>query len=84
MRSNLKPCPACGRDVSPEALTCPQCGQPLSRPAGIKLETIGALMVIVGLLTFCASLGSRGGWAATVSGLTVVAGLVVFIVGRFK
>lgn len=26
----LVPCPACGREVSPAALACPQCGQPIA------------------------------------------------------
>lgn len=30
--SNLQPCPACGRQVSKEALTCPQCGHPFRVP----------------------------------------------------
>ena len=25
---HLQPCPACGRDVSPQAKNCPQCGHP--------------------------------------------------------
>src|SRR4051794_16593059 len=28
----LIPCPACGRQVSKQAPTCPQCGQPIAAP----------------------------------------------------
>lgn len=28
----LMPCPACGREVSAAAATCPQCGHPMSEP----------------------------------------------------
>lgn len=29
---NLTPCPDCGRFVSRQAISCPQCGRPLSPP----------------------------------------------------
>ena len=30
----LVACPACGRDLSPEAASCPNCGHPMKRPPG--------------------------------------------------
>ncbi len=30
MAMKLVPCPACGRQLSPEALSCPKCGHPLA------------------------------------------------------
>lgn len=32
----LMPCPACGREVSPAAVTCPQCGHPMAVPVSTR------------------------------------------------
>jgi hypothetical protein len=37
----LVPCPACKREVSTEAVSCPGCGHPLAQPAERKKRLIG-------------------------------------------
>jgi len=55
MNTNLIPCPACGKLISPQAAACPQCAQPIA-PAknntqGINLrDPIHILGVALALL----------------------------------
>lgn len=92
---NLIDCPACGRQVSPNAASCPGCGEPLraKAPAPVEIssgqyvartagryEALGTLLIVVGMLVAMATdgvLDSIGKW-------TAAAGLLVFLIGRFK
>jgi len=47
----LVPCPACRAGVSPEAKTCPQCGQPMAKPGGALLAA-GCVLGLLGLALF--------------------------------
>lgn len=93
--AQLIDCPACGKQVSPNASSCPGCGEPLrerdERPVSLssgthvartagRYEALGTLLVIGGMLVAMAAdglLDSVGKWAAG-------AGLLVFLIGRFK
>jgi hypothetical protein len=59
MKSNLKPCPDCGREVSKNAAKCPHCGTGLGafKPLmlGIMFGLIGIVVVgvlLIGLFMF--------------------------------
>lgn len=46
----LKPCRECGREVSTDAATCPNCGvKDPTKPAHRRIGCFGALMIIVAL-----------------------------------
>lgn len=65
----LIPCPACGREVSDQAAACPQCGHPIapaiirqtaptaapSRNASKIIGAVVGMLVIGGLLAYCAA-----------------------------
>ena len=54
MKTNLKPCPDCGREVSKEAAACPNCGRKLNQSAVLVIWfVLGA--VITGLLLVLAA-----------------------------
>lgn len=80
---NLKPCTACGRSVSSEAVNCPHCGQPLQKKSFITKElgaggAFYALLLVAGFV-----LGMGGllvGWVMFFVGL----GLLVFRVIAFR
>lgn len=50
----LIPCPACAREVSPSAATCPQCGHPLTQrkaggtPAAAKILIALGILAVIG------------------------------------
>lgn len=78
-------CGECGKQVSGLASACPGCGAPVDRGAsvhvkvtrtGAKWEGMGFALVALGLVVMIA--GSA--WGAPI----LFAGLVIFIIGRFK
>jgi len=84
-------CSECGKEVSDKAASCPNCGAPIAGVSsvslnpqshakvtrtGAKWEGIGFILIVIGLIMAIA--GQR------VGGLLMVAGFVVFIIGRFK
>jgi predicted amidophosphoribosyltransferase len=46
MKANLISCPACERQISPEAASCPACGQPI-RAAENHEAFAGKIIVVV-------------------------------------
>lgn len=53
---NLIPCPDCGRQLSPRAVACPQCGAPVAatviEATGKKwkrAQLLGALVMVLGM-----------------------------------
>ena len=80
----LVSCSECKKDVSDKAKSCPKCGAPINNAqsrskvtrAGGKWEAIGFIVIVVGLILEIS--GQTSGW------LLMLAGLVVFIIGRFK
>src|SRR6476659_3123546 len=48
--NNIKPCKACGKEVSKSAKTCPHCGQKLKMGLLAKLGIGFAGIVVIGLL----------------------------------
>jgi transposase len=60
MKSNLKPCPDCGRDVSKSAAKCPHCGRDLISTfnqlvMGLVFGLVGVIVVgllLIGLFVF--------------------------------
>ena len=84
-RLALIKCSACSREVSDKAATCPGCGAPLTPiPDSVRFTRKGKNRMALGLpLSSSASLSASVsnvalGWAVA------LAGLGVFIVGRFK
>ncbi len=85
-------CSECGKEESDKASACPNCGAPISvhtplkehlespiqvkRP-GSKLEALGTLLIIVGIFA---------GFAVNfqLGGLLILAGFVIFLIGRFN
>src|SRR6185312_15172477 len=45
--SALVPCPACGVNISPSAITCPQCGHPRQQPRLKKTTSPLTWMVVI-------------------------------------
>jgi len=87
-------CAECGKEVSDKAAACPGCGAPIAAvsppqvslaPAsharvtrtGAKWEGIGFVLIVIGIVVGMAASPTLG-WVAA------LAGVVVFIVGRFK
>jgi DNA-directed RNA polymerase subunit RPC12/RpoP len=83
-------CSECGREVSDKAVACPSCGSPIAAPSvpqskshvrvtrtGARWEGIGFVLIVVGIVVGMAGNPALG-WPIG------IAGLVVFIVGRFK
>jgi RNA polymerase subunit RPABC4/transcription elongation factor Spt4 len=50
MKTNLKPCPDCGREVSESARRCPQCGKAFTTFGGVIVAIIIGL--IIGIILF--------------------------------
>jgi hypothetical protein len=46
MKTNLINCPACERQISPEAASCPACGQPI-RAAENREAFAGKIIIVV-------------------------------------
>lgn len=89
---DLIECPTCKKSVSPNATSCPGCGEPINQApakkaatktkrAGVSWEAMGTILIAVGIFI---AVGSESeamkDWAA---GFGAV-GLVTFIIGRFK
>ena len=85
-------CSECGKEVSEKAVSCPNCGAPISGASsvslnpqshakvtrtGAKWEGIGFVLILVGLIMAIAAKSAFGG-------LLMAVGFVVFIIGRFK
>jgi hypothetical protein len=78
-------CSACSREVSDKVAACPGCGAPLTpipdsvrfTRKGRKWDGIGFALVLLGIVIGMVSNVALG-WAVA------LAGLAVFIVGRFK
>lgn len=90
----LTKCSECGREVSDKAAACLGCGAPIAPERGISLDSsahasvtrtgakwegLGFILIIAGMLAAMASDGIVG----TVGGVSVAAGFVVFLIGRF-
>ncbi len=59
MKTNLIPCPACAQEVSPNAPTCPPCGEVIKKPqsaTGVFAAILIAL--IIGGVLFVAISGA--------------------------
>jgi hypothetical protein len=61
---SLIACPACGRQVSQQAPTCPQCGHPITTPPPIN--------VVAGPK----SVSTGAGWGLLLLGIAAIVGLV--------
>lgn len=85
-------CSECGKEVSDKAAACPTCGAPIVKSSmkdtvpksptkvkreGAKWESVGTLLVILGIIA-----PFTGNFQ--VGAFLFVVGLLVFIVGRFK
>ena len=82
-------CPSCGKEISDQAKSCPQCGHPISAVTveltskkwkKYKLNAIGAFCI--GL--FLVILGPSTSPAfSVIGGLLLVTGVILGIIGRF-
>lgn len=87
-------CAECGKEISDKAISCPNCGAPISGNPSVSLnpqshakitrtgaawEGIGFLLIVVGMITAMAS-----GPNNHMGGVMLAAGILVFLVGRFK
>lgn len=62
---SLTQCPACSRDVSTQAPSCPNCGQPLhtynpARYAWLMGQVLGIFLILGGLGAMAAGMGRAG------------------------
>lgn len=77
----LKPCSACGNEVSSEASACPKCGQPLKEGGGV-FKAIGAVSMGIGVVAVL-SFGAHNSPAVAVIGVIFAfAGFALAIAGR--
>jgi len=54
-------CPACDKEVSPQAASCPNCGHPLAKSAAFKFpnnKRLGIIIVVLFIVVVIASLNS--------------------------
>ena len=87
---NYVACPDCQHEVSSDEVYCLACGRSIiaSRPTNRRLELTGLLMVVLGIaipISLCfTSLEMSGLQVAGVVGLlSIIAGMSVFVAGRF-
>ena len=79
----LPTCPQCGSEISTSSEVCPVCGRPLTtRPVVMgrrwgKSDAAGLALIVVGLGPFFTGMP----W---LSGLALVGGAVVLLIGRFR
>lgn len=74
--SNLIPCPDCGREISPQAPTCPQCGRPFilresytpPAPSSTSSDVASGILKAIGVIIL----------------LALAAGAIVWGVGEFQ
>ncbi len=77
-------CSECGRSISSEAAACPGCGRAMRSTqvsrlgAGGTFEAIGTALCVTGVLLFLPEGLGR------VAALLLLAGIVVFLIGRFQ
>ena len=72
----LKPCKACGNQVSPSAKSCPKCGQPIRTGNGLK--NAGLLLLIAGVIV-----GGLGKYPE-IAGASFVIGFGLVVMGRAR
>lgn len=91
-------CPACDKNVSAQARSCPACGHPiagrLAEASGVVttqetakrykgMQLIGTAIICLGVVA-CVAAGQPGGASAPIwAGLFFLVGSVVFALGRF-
>ena len=81
----LKTCPECGKKMSSAAKTCPACGYAPGKAAAFWLKLVGGLMVFGGAVAaLWTGIGEGSPLLGGVGALGFVAGMIVFVVGRFK
>lgn len=84
-------CPECTKQISDKALSCPNCGVPISEStqpventpshmnvtrSGTKWEGLGFMIIIIGMIS------AMAGWQY--GGALLGLGFIIFIVGRFQ
>ena len=85
-------CSECGKEVSEKAISCPNCGAPVSGDSfvslnpqshakvtrtGAKWEGIGFILIVVGMIMAMATQSVYGG-------ILLFVGFIIFLIGRFK
>jgi predicted amidophosphoribosyltransferase len=78
----LIPCPACGRQVSEAAPTCPGCGHPIAVPKGATFkdaltrpESVQSGFTVLGLFV-------TAPWIARIIALILFVGLAAWVVAH--
>ncbi len=78
----LIPCPACGRQVSEAAPTCPGCGHPIAAPKGATFkdaltrpESVQSGFTVLGLFV-------TAPWIARIIALILFVGLAAWVVAH--
>jgi hypothetical protein len=93
----MRPCPFCAEPIQPAAIKCRHCGSMLVQQPPQRVRTTGAGATLKGLGVAGCSLGVVGfvaagaldnprthtaEWVSGVSGLLLLAGFVLFLIGR--
>ena len=83
-------CPDCQQKVSSDEIYCPGCGRSMvaPRPTNRRLELIGLLMVVLGIaIPICLCFTPLEVLSIQIAGalglMSIIAGMSVFVVGRF-
>ena len=82
----LKACPECGKKFSAQAKACPSCGYAPGKAAAFWLKLVGGLMVFGGGVASYVlfAMGDASPAMGGLSAVSFLAGLTMFIIGRFK
>jgi uncharacterized membrane protein len=83
-------CPQCKQQLADHATTCSYCGADVAthddpsatKPNSLGLETLGILMLVIGVITFLIAANGNAVGAAFAAILIFVIGLVTFLNGR--
>lgn len=93
----LAKCPDCGKDVSDQASSCPNCGHPVKAVVIEQtakkykaMQLLGIFLIIIGIFSLFGSLGSTSSESSGMFGfsggsaLLIFVGLICYIAARMQ